>query len=351
MNPIRVDLVREGTTESTHLVAGVVVGSAPDGRPRALPDLGGGGRSFGNAELRAFWRSSMKPFQILPVVRAGTLDRLGLGPEVLALACGSHHGMRRQVALVRSVLAAAGLGEEALACGPHRPLDPDAARRLERAGRSPERIHNNCSGQHAALLALVAASGWAVDGYHEPDHPLQRAIRRELSSWLGVESERLPWSIDGCGLPTPALSLRAMARAYAAFANSEEAPVRAVATAMTAHPMLVSGPTALSANIMRATAGRVLAKEGHEGVFCLASPEARWGAAFKVLDGTMRALGPAVVRGLSRLDLLETEEVEDLRSFVRPAVRNTRGEEMAALRVAADDNHGEREEKRACSSM
>ena len=349
MNPIRVDLVREGTTESSHLVAGVVVGSARDGRQRALADLGGGERSFGNPRLRAFWRSSMKPFQVLPVVRAGTLERLGLGPEVLALACGSHHGMRRHVALVRSVLEAAGLGEEVLACGPHRPFDPGAARRLEREGRWPGRMHNNCSGQHAALLALTAARGWAVEGYHEPDHPLQRAIRREFSSWLGVESERLPWSLDGCGLPTPALSLRAMARAYADFANSEEAPVRAVATAMTAHPMLVSGPTALSANIMRATAGRVLAKEGHEGVFCLASPAAGWGAAFKVLDGATRAVGPAVVRGLSILGLLKTEEVEALRSFARPAVRNTRGEEMAVLRAADDENHGDGEEKRACS--
>lgn len=350
MNPIRVDLVREGTTESRHLVAGVVVGSAGDGRHPALGDPGEGGRSFGNPGLRAFWRSSMKPFQVLPVVRAGTLERFGLGPDVLALACGSHHGMRRHVTLVRSVLEAAGVREEALACGPHRPLDPDAARRLAGTGRSPERIHNNCSGQHAALLALAAASGWTVEGYHEPDHPLQRAIRRELSSWLDVEGERLSWGIDGCGLPTPALSLRAMARAYAAFANSEEAPVRSVATAMTAHPMLVSGPTALSANIMRATAGRVLAKEGYEGVFCLASPAAGWGAAFKVLDGAMRALGPAVVRGLSILDLLEPEEVAGLGSFARPAVRNTRGEEVAVLRVADDENHVQGEEKRACSS-
>lgn len=349
MNPIRVDLIREGTTESSHLVAGVVVGSARDGRHAVPGDPGEGGRSFGNPALRAFWRSSMKPFQILPVMRAGTLERLGLGPEVLALACGSHHGMRRHVALVRSVLEAAGLGEEALACGPHRPFDPSAARRLEREGRSPGRMHNNCSGQHAALLALAAGRGWAVEGYHEPDHPLQRAIRRELSSWLGVESERLPWGIDGCGLPTPALSLRAMARAYADFANSQEVVVRAVATAMTAHPMLVSGPTALSANIMRATAGRVLAKEGTEGVFCLASPAAGWGAAFKVLDGAMRAVGPAVVHALSILDLLETEEVEALRSFARPAVRNTRDEEVTVLKVA-EENHGDGEEKRSCSS-
>ena len=325
MRPIRVDVDRRGTPESTHVVVGVVC------EPTA-----GRERSFGDAGLTAFWRSSMKPFQALPLARADTLERLGLGAEALALACASHHGTRRHVALARRVLAAAGLGEDALACGPHRPFDPDAARRLDRAGRLPGRIHNNCSGQHAALLALAVANGWPVEGYHEPNHPLGRKIRRELSRWLDVAAERLRWSVDGCGLPTPALSLRTMARAYAAFATSDEAPARAVATAMTAHPTLVSGSTALSANIMRATSGRVLAKEGAEGVFCLASPGAGWGGAFKVLDGATRPLGPAVLHALTRLGLLESGEVGRLRGFARPGVENTRGEEVAVL-VAAED--------------
>ena len=326
MNAIRVDLDRAGTTESTHLVAGVVH------EPAA-----GRIRSFGDARVTAFWRSSMKPFQALPVTRAGTLEGLGMGPEALALACASHHGMRRHVALARSILEAAGLGEDALVCGPHRPFDPGAAERLDRTGRLPGRIHNNCSGQHAALLALSVANGWPVDGYHEPDHPLQRGIRRELGTWVGGDCDRRAWSIDGCGLPTPALSLREMARAYARLANSGEAPVRAVAAAMTAHPMFVSGPTALSANIMRATAGRVLAKEGAEGVFCLASPAAGWGAAFKVLDGATRPLGPAVVHALSALDLLETGEAGRLRAFARPPVLNTRGEQVGAMIVVNDE--------------
>lgn len=325
MNLIRVDLDRAGTPESTHLVAGVVWDSSSRRS-----------RSFGDSGLPAFWRSSMKPFQALPVARSGALERLGLGTEALALACASHHGTRRHVEIARSVLGAVGLDEAALVCGPHRPFDPDAASRLDRAGRLPDRIHNNCSGQHVALLALAVANGWPVESYHEPDHPLQHAIRRELSAWLGADCERLPWSIDGCGLPTPALSLREMARAYAAFATSRESPVRAVVRAMTAYPTLVSGPTALSANVMRATSGRVLAKEGAEGVFCLASPVSGWGAAFKVLDGATRPLGPAVVHALSTLSLLEPGEAERLRAFARPSISNTRGEEVAAL-VVEDD--------------
>lgn len=326
MEPIRVTLDRAGTRESSHLVYGIVHES---GSPRRR-------HAFGDPQLTAFWRSSMKPLQILPVVRDGVLGRLGLGAEALALACASHHGTPRHLEVVQSVIDAVRLTPEMFACGPHRPFDDGAARGMDREGRLPGRIHNNCSGQHAALLALCDARGWPLAGYHEPEHPLQRTIRRELSVWLGEDCERLPWGTDGCGLPTPALSLRDMARVFAEFGASSEAAVRSVVTAMTTHPTLVSGPTALSANLMQASSGRILAKEGAEGVFCLASAEGAWGAAFKVLDGATRPLGPAVVHALATLSLLAAAEIEQLEGFAHPVVRNTSGKEVGVLSVEAD---------------
>ena len=326
MEPIRVTVDRAGTRESSHLVYGIVHEAGSPGRRHA----------FGDPQLTAFWRSSMKPLQILPVVRDGVLGRLGLGAEALALACASHHGTARHLGVVQSVIDAAELTPEMFACGPHRPFDDGAARGMDRAGRLPGRIHNNCSGQHAALLALCVARGWPVAGYHEPEHPLQRAIRRELTAWLGEDCERLPWATDGCGLPTPALSLRVMARVFAEFGASSEAAVRSVVTAMTTHPTLVSGPTALSANLMQASSGRILAKEGAEGVFCLASADGGWGAAFKVMDGATRPLGPAVVHALATLSLLAPTETGRLESFAHPVVRNTCGNEVGVLSVEGE---------------
>ena len=333
MGPIRVTVERAGTRESSHLVYGMVREARSSGRGRS--------HSFGDARLTAFWRSSMKPLQILPAVRDGVLERLGLGAEALALACASHHGTPRHLEVVRSVMDAAELTPEMFACGPHRPFDDGAARRMDRAGHLPGRIHNNCSGQHAVLLALCVARGWPAAGYQEPEHPLQRTIRRELSAWLGEDCERLPWGTDGCGLPTPALSLRKMARVFADFGASREVAVRSVVTAMTTHPTLVSGPAALSANLMRASSGRILAKEGAEGVFCLASAEGGWGAAFKVLDGATRPLGPAVAHALATLSLLAPEEIGRMVSFAHPVVRNTCGDEVGVLSV----------ERESCSSM
>ena len=101
-------------------------------------------------------RSAAKPFQALPVIEDGAADRFALSSEELALACASHNSERRQVELVRGLLARIGCGESDLACGPHRPLSQDLALPTERDAasddvpRSP--VASNCSGKFLPLL-------------------------------------------------------------------------------------------------------------------------------------------------------------------------------------------------------
>ena len=59
---------------------------------------------------------------------------------------------------------------------------------------------------------------------------------------------------------------------------------------------------------MEATRGRLLAKEGAEGVLCLASVEDDWGVAVKVEDGSLRAVGPVVVAVLDAAGMLTERE-------------------------------------------
>jgi L-asparaginase II len=278
----------------------------------------------------------MKPFQAIPVVRDEVLTDLGLGKEELAVACASHHGLQDHVAAVRRILHAAGVSEADLACGPHRPLDEDAARALDEAGQLPQRVHNNCSGKHAAMIASSLAAGHDPSGYQEFEHPVQAGIRRAIVEWLGPDPESLRWGVDGCGVPTPRLALGEMAEAYARLVRSDDPSATAVVSAMTRHPNMISGPTALSASIMSATGGRILAKEGAEGVFCLGGCDDGWGAAFKVRDGAMRALGPAVLDTLVRRHLLSEEEQARLERFACVTIMNTRGESVATLRTVAD---------------
>lgn len=325
MSEIRVVLDRGGTLESIHRVHGIVR-SASEGSETV----------FGQGSARAFWRSSMKPFQALPVVRDAVLSDLDLPESALALACASHHACDMHVDGVGQVMEAARLSEADLACGPHRPVDEAAARALDLDGRLPTRVHNNCSGKHAAMLALARANDWPLSGYHEMDHPVQRRIRDELRGWLDSDPDGLDWGVDGCGVPTPRLAIREMAEAYARFVTSDDPAPLAVVSAMTTHPMFVSGPSAFSANLMAVSGGRILGKEGAEGVFCVGCADEGWGAAFKVEDGAMRALGPAVVRGLSSLGLLREEEIAGLDAFSRVVIKNTRDEDVATLTAETD---------------
>ena len=106
----------------------------------------------GDAERVAFLRSSAKPFQALPLVRA----RDDLTTEEIAIASASHLASPEQLAAVRSLLAKAPAEEDELECGPE-----------------PTAIQHNCSGKHAGMLALCRTKGWASGGYRLGTHPVQ----------------------------------------------------------------------------------------------------------------------------------------------------------------------------------
>lgn len=299
---------------------------------------GGVESRHGDLDLEAYWRSSMKPFQALPLAEDGVRSALEMTTRELALCSASHAGSRAHVEVVRGLLARLQLAEADLACGPHQPFDDEAADRLLREGRSYGRLHNNCSGKHAGMLALAIHHGWETDGYHEFAHPVQSRIRSGLDRWLDRDVDTLGWGVDGCGLPTPRLPLREMALAWARLgraARRAEGAAAAVVGAMTEHPHLVSGTGRTVTRIMEVTSGRILAKEGAEGVFCMAVPAEDLGVALKVIDGASRARTPAALCVLSELGLLRREDetsLEELRSVV---LRNTRDEEVG--RIVAPD--------------
>lgn len=321
---ILVHVVRGAEVESAHGVHGLVVGL------RAGEEA-----QFGDPDTLAFWRSALKPFQTLPLVEDGVASAFEFGPRELALCCASHRGTPAHLEIAEAMLARVGLTEEALACGPHPPFDEAAAHALDRRGESPRRLHNNCSGKHIGMLALAAHHGWPMEGYAEHVHPVQRRIRRALGPWLDVAPSEVSWGVDGCGVPTPYLSLRQMARAYARLARADSPAARAVVEAMTGHPEVVSGEGGIATAFMRAADGRLLAKEGAEGIFCLCAPGHGWGVAIKVLDGARRAVGPAAVEMLASLSLLAPAELEALEGLRRPCVYNTRGREVGRLTARA----------------
>ncbi len=249
--------------------------------------------TVGAPDEPVFPRSSNKPMQAAAMLGCG----LDLDGKLLALAAASHSGEDFHVAGVREILAAAGLAPDALQCPPDLPMDEAAQRELLCAGGGPDRLHMNCSGKHAAMLATCVAAGWPTASYRDPDHPLQVQIRRRLEQLAGEPVAAA--GVDGCGAPLFAISVIGLARAFRALVLAAPGtPERRVADAMRAHPEWTSG-TARPERVLMTAVGGLLLKSGAEGVegFALADGRA---AAFKIDDGSQRAR-PAVTVALLRV--------------------------------------------------
>jgi L-asparaginase II len=293
----------------------------------------------GDPDVVAYWRSAAKFFQAIPCILEGAANALGISEEELALACASHNGEPRHVELAHSLLARSGASPDDLVCGPHASLNDEIARSMREKGERPTRAHSNCSGKHAAMIATARHRGWGSAGYHLPEHPLQRACLEQVSLWSGASAATIPCAADGCGVPSFALPLRAMALAYArvaAAANGDDpgvgeaaaAAARRLVGAVRAHPFNLAGTGRLDTDLVVASQGRVVAKVGAEGVYCALVPELRLGIALKVEDGATRALNPAL---LATLELVAPGLVGGLALYRSQPVRNTTGVAIGAI--------------------
>ena len=286
-----VEVRRNGVVEAAHRVHAVAV---RDGEVIA---------AAGDPSLACFMRSSSKPLQALPLVRA----RDDLPDEELAIACASHRDTPEQVAAVRALLARAEVTEADLELG-------------SQEGRPPELIHNNCAGNHAGMLALCRARGWPTRGYRLPEHPVQQACLEVHGEAAEVETEALATGTDGCGIVTFSLALELMAHAFSRLESL--AGGSRVAAAMRARPDLVGGPDGADYLLMRDAPGW-LAKGGAEGLLCAAGPDGV-GIALKTEDGASRSHAPALASFLGRLGL-------DLPELGARPVLNTRGERVGEV--------------------
>ena len=337
--PLLVEVTRgrPGHYETRHTGSISVV----DGSGSEFASLGDTARAFP-------LRSAAKPFQLLPYLLDGLHLAHPHGSEELqpdlAVMMASHAGEPMHTTRVAEILESIGLTADSLLCGTHWPYNEAAREELIRLGQTPNALHSNCSGKHAGMLAVCQQRGWPLQSYLDADHPLQRRIHDIIATLSGESKTPLPHSIDGCSLPTYWLSIRGLARLFAALTYPQGAPPlenRAVDevlgllfTAATRHPQMVGGTDRLDTRLMKAFSGRLFAKSGAAGIYamglaaCDAFPRGL-GIALKVEDGD----SDSRVRALLACEILrqigvlpEAPENEDpLSEIANATVRNVRG--------------------------
>jgi len=294
---------------------------------------------LGRPGMATFLRSAAKPFQALPLVLAGGIERFGLDDADLALICASHGGTPEHTRRAESLLERGGFGIGDLQCGAHLPMDRESAARFQRVGIEPSPLHNNCSGKHAGMLLACRLLGFPPETYLSPEHPLQTSILEHLARLCGMPAESIGVGIDGCSVPCYHLPIEAAARAYAVLAHPRGAGLEAdlaagdlatglerIVGAMGKAPEMVAGPGRFTTRLIAATGGRVVGKEGAEGFYALAvrGPVAL-GIALKIADGGERCRDSVVLDLLRQLGSLAGAELAELADLYRPALFNHRG--------------------------
>lgn len=313
---------RSGFVESRHVGSAVVV--APDGTLRA---------ELGDAEQPVFAHAPLDLFRTVASLGAGAR----LGDEQVAIASASHSGTPGHVALVRDVLAGAGLDDRALTCPAGWPDDQAARDALVRAGEPASPVYTASSGVHAAMAAACVAQGWSVADLLDVDHPLQQSVRETIDRLTSARPAAI--GVDTDGAPLVALPLVALARGVARLRTANPTSPFAmyrhaarVASAVCAHGWVVGGPGRADTIVIDELG--VLAKSGAEGVLVMSAPDGT-STAVKVLDGSARA---TMLVGLQLLVAAGALRVDGVQGIVQRLGLEVLGAgvPVGAVRVGAD---------------
>ncbi len=310
--PILARVLRGSLVESEH--RGCLVIADPHGRILF---------QAGDPDVRVFVRSAAKPIQSLPLIEDDLARRFDLQEHELALTCASHNGEPMHVEAARALLKKMKIPIEALQCGKHRPLGVDLGCVPEVARYDV--LQNNCSGKHIGMLGACRHQGWPMENYLAGDHPHQSRILDRVSEFGSINRDDIGVDLDGCGAPAFNLPLRSAAVSYAKLAENAF-PANRCFDLMSFNPRIIGGSKRFDSDLMGAFEGRIMAKVGAEGVQCLAiRGKPSVGVALKVSDGSGRCISAIVLALLGSLGFATESELDRLRDYCNPAVRNHRG--------------------------
>jgi len=265
-------------------------------------------------------RSTAKPFQIVPLLESGGIDRFALELNDIATMVSSHNGETVHIEQVRSLLARGGFTEVDLKCGVQPPYFTWITDQIYReSGCGPLPVHNNCSGKHVGMLLLCVLMHCEREGYWKIEHPIQQLILQTVTSCLRLTPSSIHLALDGCGVPTFCAPLEKVALAYESLGVQSQAKTESalhlVGQAMLTYPHYVAGTGRLDTEIMLLRP--IIAKSGSSGVFAIAVPERSLGIAIKIESGSEEASECVAMAILEQLGILGDLELERLHQFRR----------------------------------
>jgi L-asparaginase II len=171
------------------------------------------------------------------------------------------------------------------------------------------------------------------------EHPVQVRVRILLEACTAAVLPPDRCAIDGCSVPTWAVPLENLARAFAKFGTghtlgAERAAAAAgLRDACARKPWHVAGTGRFCTEIMQLLGKKIFVKTGAEGVCCASLPQQGFGVAIKCDDGADRAAAVIMAAITARFLALEVAEQAALARFLHPVLRNRNGIGVGALQL------------------
>ncbi|MGN7360575.1 asparaginase [Paenibacillus sp. SAF-054] len=306
---------------------------AHHGHISIINDQGQVEASAGDPDFVTFTRSAAKPLQAIPAIRGGIVSYYGLTEKEIAIMTASHLAQPDHVEVLESIMLKTGLTEKELVCAPSYPLDDENRERVLRHEGSKRRVYHNCSGKHLGVLAYCKMKGYPLEGYEEPEHPVQQEIIGTVAMMCGMEPQQIHLGTDGCGFPVFGLPLSAMAAAYLKLACPEliadeatREAVEIITRAMNTYPQMVGGSGRVDSLILRDP--NIVAKGGFKGVYCFGLKKERLGVALKVLDGSEEEWGWIVESILNQIGYGNKELMEQMNKAFTHHIYNDAGKHV-----------------------
>ena len=278
--------------------------------------------SVGDKEKITYWRSSAKPIQVMPVIYSGAADKYELTDKEIAIMASSHSGEEKHIKLIYKILNKIDLDEKALLCGIYPPIHKPTANYIHQNKIKISPVYNPCSGKHVALLTLCQYYRWRINDYYKLEHPVQQMILEIIAKVTGYPKGEIYLGIDNCGVPVFGLPIKNMSCAYTRIANWELLPLeyqqsaKRIFLSMIKYPEIVGGTDRFDTDLIRISEGKLLAKSGADGVFCIGvRNENGIGITVKMESGNMKFLPLVVIRILYQLKILPKEKLNQLKKY------------------------------------
>ncbi|MGE0173770.1 MAG: asparaginase [Oligoflexales bacterium] len=277
-------------------------------------------------DIKVITRSTLKPWQFLGA-------DVFKDEDIWTLGMASSAGQELHVKRLQEFQALIQGDESKLILPQIYPVDPIQRSRCFAEGRQRSRYYHFCCGKHLMMQYASKVYGYSPENYWEPHHPLQQKIKTFIHAQIGCEVE---WVTDGCGLPTVYTPIKNLVTLWHKMGASNDPRFLIMKDLWGRNPVLMGGDDILDTQIMVAAEGRVVAKEGADGVFGMQTRVERGEPSFSLilklahgtskqhvilalwsqLDSQKKHLPPSMLKVLDFLSERRKKLIDSKQSFV-----------------------------------